>query len=184
MDEVDKFLNQGVFEEQRHTQRFTEGETQGQREEWLHQVDKTCKAANIQYVVRETTSAGHPAYEFGFPDAEAFALFTLSVFGDKPNPGGHRHTHHFDDRGPEYQEAFLLAADAHLTALGVECTAKQQVSATRFAFDRFSDKYIFQTLIDDGALDRSAEAIDRARALQKRLQSAPIGRISADPEPS
>lgn len=176
MDEFDKLLNEGVFGQQSHVHRFVNGETQAEREEWLRSVNANakCQAANVQYVVRETTHEGHLAYELGFPDANQLAAFTITIFGDDRNPDAFGHTQEFVNHGPEYQEAFLLAADAHLTALGIECHAEQQAGQMRFGFDRFSEKHIFQTLVDEGIIDASAKAIVRARDLQRRLQSGPV----------
>ena len=83
MDELDKFVQDGVFEQHAHTQLFEQGETSEARERWLQNVKSICREAGIGYVVREITKDGKPGYQFGFADSSHHAAFVLNVCGDR-----------------------------------------------------------------------------------------------------
>jgi quinol monooxygenase YgiN len=187
MDEdVNRFLRDGVFEKNSHKNFFTAGKTLAQRQQWLREVDQICKETGIAYVVRETRNEkGNHGYEFGFADAKAYAAFILSVFDDLEAPRGHIYSHGFDNASHEYRRAFLLAAEAHLSALGINHYWREHEGQLEFAFDRFSDKLMLQALIDNETIDVSAKGIAKVRELQRRLgrdPDAPGGGAPA-PEP-
>ena len=170
MDLVDHFVRDGVFGQNRHEHIFTKGEPQSVREEWLAGIDRMCKTAGIGYVVRQCNDEdGNPGYEFGFADGAAYAAFVFNAYGDLERPRGHIQGHRFDNESPEYREAFFLAAEAHLGALGIKHDWRMHNGELQFAFDRFSDRMVFQALLEQGTIDASAKGIGSARKLQRRL---------------
>ena len=169
MDELDKFVQDGVFEQHAHTQLFEQGETSEARERWLQNVKSICREAGIGYVVREITKDGKPGYQFGFADSSHHAAFVLNVCGDLESPDGQVYVHEFIDCSREYEEAFRIAAEIHLAALGIEYKERQADGEVSFTFDRFSDKLMLQALIGQGTIETSAKGLALTRAMQHRL---------------
>ena len=169
MDAVDRFVQDGVFENNRHRHIFEDGETREARERWLREIDQICKATGTAYVVREVTRNEQPGYEFAFTNKAAYAAFVFNAFGDLEEPGGHIQSYAFTNEGPAYREAFFLAAETHLAALGIEHQWREQDGKLEFAFDRFSDRLMFDALIEQGTIDASAKGLESVKSMQRRL---------------
>lgn len=172
MDAVDRFVQDGVFNQHSHIYTFGGGETKQQREQWLQEAKDTCREAGVEYVVRETTKDGKPGYEFGFADVQHYAAFVFNVFGDLEGRG--QHIQRIADlKDPAYQETYRQSAELHLKALRMNYKVEKDGSELRFKFDRFSDRIMFQTLVDNGTIDHSASSLAQVRSLQNRLGVSP-----------
>ena len=161
--------NEG-FKKNRHRHFFTSGETSAEREEWLQNVEAICQAARTKFRARNAVDEqGNPGYEFGFPNVSGYAAFVFNVFGDLEHPGGHIQTCTLFDESLAYRKAFLLAASSHLASLGISHQWREHEGTLQFAFDRFSDRLMFQALIDQGTIDSSAKGLMAVREMQQRL---------------
>lgn len=160
------------FRKYSHRHCFTDGQSAAEREEWLQKVEDKCRAEGIEFRARSTVDEqGNPGYEFGFANAGKYAAFIFNVFGDLEKPAGHIHTYEFHKEDQSYREAFHLAAESHLTALGIHYQCREQPGAIQFAFDRFSDRIMFQALIDQGTIDASAKGLASVRDLQQHARN-------------
>ena len=168
MDAMDHFLEAELHHKHRHF--FTDGETLAEREAWLENVEDICQAAGTKFRARNAVDEqGNPGYEFGFPNISGYAAFVFNVFGDLEQPGSHIQTCTFLDQHRPYREAFLLAASSHLVALGISHQWREYEGTLQFAFNRFSDRLMFQALIDQGIIDSSAKGLMAVREMQQRL---------------
>ena len=145
------------YDQHNHTHVFEAGVSRAEQAEWLKNVEETCRAAGVEYVVRKTSKDGALGYEFGFADVTHYAAFTLNTFGDLEGRRQHTHIHSADD--PAYLRAFRMAGEAHLRRLGIDYECEQQDGELHFKLDRFSDKLKLMAAIENGTIDHMARSI-------------------------
>jgi len=170
MTSINHLGQNDAFRKNRHRHFFRKGETLAEREAWLENIENICQAAGTKFRARHAIDEqGNPGYEFGFPNISGYAAFVFNVFGDLEQPGGHIQTCTVLDDSLAYRQAFLLAASSHLAALGISHQWREHNGTLQFAFDRFSDRLMFQALIDQGTIDSSAKGLIAVREMQQRL---------------
>lgn len=159
----------------RHRHSFTGGESAAEREEWLQNVEHMCQAQGIEFRAKMTVDEhGNPAYEFVFASDGTYTDFIFNVFGDLEKPAGHIEAYEFGTEGQSFRKAFHLAAKSHLTALGINYQLREEPSTTEFLFDRFLDRVIFKSLLEQGVIHASAKGLASVRDLVERIRNRHI----------
>lgn len=172
-DRWERFAEAVAFDDRRHWHFFSRGESKEKREGWLARTLQKAHDVGIECVVRNATSEnGALGYEFGFvelADHDAFALLVLKDL-DQTQTGPFSHAHSFEDCEKLYMESWRMAAETHLNALGIAYRSTMPHDGeVVFHFDRFSDRWLFQSMLKQGMFDASAHAIARVRSVMRRL---------------
>lgn len=167
---------------EKHTHRFTQGESVAEREAWLRQQMENATAAGIELLCHETEDG----YSFAFKNFEHSAAFYMNVYGDPVTDREQIMHHRFPDE--EVNPYWTKAAEMYLQHMGIDYDVEIEGNMASFAFDRFSESATFRVMADNGDFDRMAEALERSDSFVARMRRLiggddPSPQVGADPSP-
>lgn len=137
-----------------------------ERAEWLSGAISQSKLNGVELIVKETLDG----YEFGFKEVDGWTGFVMENFGSMESVGGHFHTETFPSAS-EPNPYFVKAADAYLTAMGIEFTRTVDGNEVSYEFKSFLDRATFQWMTESGELDRMADQLSFGDDFQRRFEA-------------
>ncbi|MBI1302062.1 MAG: hypothetical protein GC137_10495 [Alphaproteobacteria bacterium] len=95
-------------------------------------------------------------FKFGFETFKDYAWFRKSTHNMAPTEGEFTHTQIFENRSPEYQEAWIKGMRDSIEFYGIDCEIEEKDGEVAFKFNNFDDYAWIGGMIEDGFADHKA----------------------------